>query len=367
MTKTILRLVALALVLAPRALWACTMTLQTAEPEPESGHDYTISWTAVPGASRYTVIEAAGDLEDVFGKNEADIGNDTSVEFEHFVAADTKFNYVVRAYSNSDPYDPLCAGTASVEVQGDTGVRDFAARGVIPVVGSAPGAYGAQFKTYLALHGNGQPLHGKIIFHRSGQAISDSDPSMPYDLSSDVRTQTWDDVVAAMGQSGIGSLDIVPTLGPFGSRTLPVIEVRVYNDAPNGTYGSAENVYYPGEVFQSASIAQTIHFTDARFRANVGVRTLESRVRATVNVFDAAGNLRTGSPKVVTIHETGMYMGSPEALFGLSLNPGDTMTVDWDGEAFPFHTITENQTNDPYVVVQGQAHNGGDNLAGFVH
>ena len=367
MTRNILRLAALALVLAPRALWACTMTLQTPEPEPESGNDYTISWTAVPGAARYTVIEATGDLADFIDSHETDAGNDTSVKFEHFVAADTKFNYVVRAYSDSDPYDPLCAGTTSVEVQGDSDVRDFAARGIIPVVGSAPGAYGAQFKTYLALHGNGEALHGKIVFHHSGQAISDSDPSMSYDLTSDVRTQSWDDVVAAMGQSGIGSIDIVPTLGPFGSRTLPVIEVRVYNDAPNGTYGSAENVYYPSEVFNATSITQTIHYTDSRFRVNVGVRTLESRVKATVSVFDSAGHLRTGTPKIVTIHENAMYLGSPEALFGLTLNPGDTMTVDWDGEAFPFHTITENRTNDPYVVVQGTPHNGGDNLAGFIH
>lgn len=358
--------VVIALAAFPSALWACTMTVLTPEPTPDTGNHYTISWNSVPGAAKYTVIETHDDLEDFLKTNEQSVDGDTSAEFVHWVAQDTKFNYIIRAYSNADPYDPLCAGTAQVEVQGDTGVRDFAARAIVPVVGSAPGAYGAQFKTYVALHGDGAALHGKIVFHRAGQAVQDNDPSLTYDLTSDVRTLSWDDIVAAIGTSGIGSLDIIPTLGAFGARTLPVIEVRVYNDAPTGTFGASENVYYPGEVYRIDKITQTIHYADSRFRVNAGVRTLESRVRGVVSVYDSTGKLRSGSPRTITVADPGMYMGSTEAIFGVSMAPGDTIVVEWDGAAFPFHTITENRTNDPFVFVQGKPEVGGTNLAGFV-
>ena len=51
----------------------------------------------------------------------------------------------------------------------------------------------------------------------------------------------FDDVVAAMGQSGIGSLDIVPlNLFSLGDPGVLPVETRLFNEAAEGTFGAFE-------------------------------------------------------------------------------------------------------------------------------
>src|ERR1700756_1039341 len=86
-------------------------------------------------------------------------------------------------------------------------------KGIIPIVGSTAGANGAHFKTLLRIYA-APDAHGKIVFHPLGAIASDSDPAMPYSFAPNAHVVTdyleWPDVVAAMGQSGLGTLDIIP-------------------------------------------------------------------------------------------------------------------------------------------------------------
>src|ERR1043166_2743476 len=108
-------------------------------------------------------------------------------------------------------------------------------RAVIPIVGSIRAADGSQFRTSLRLSvlpfDDGKTISGRIIFHPQGQPISDNNPSLTYSLTGHprlVQEVFWDDVVAAMGQSGIGTMDIVPDAASNG--IIPAIEARDVND-----------------------------------------------------------------------------------------------------------------------------------------
>src|SRR5262245_61925366 len=86
-------------------------------------------------------------------------------------------------------------------------------KGIIPLVGSTAGLNGASFKTSLRIEAISD-AYGKIVFHPLGQVARDDDPSIPYSFPHVVSPITdyiqFDDIVAAMGQSGLGSLDIIP-------------------------------------------------------------------------------------------------------------------------------------------------------------
>jgi len=102
--------------------------------------------------------------------------------------------------------------------------------GIVPVVASAPGASGSSFKTAVGLHNpSASPMSGILIFRSQAVPGSSADPTFPYTLNP---YETFDDadLLATIGRTGLGSLDLVATSG-----SIPVVETRIYNDAqPSG-------------------------------------------------------------------------------------------------------------------------------------
>src|SRR5258708_32703499 len=95
-------------------------------------------------------------------------------------------------------------------------------KGIIPVVGSTSGANGASFKT--SLHIAAVPgAHGRIVFHPFGTIARDDDPSIPYSFAENVHALAdflqFDDIGAALGQSGLGTLATIPDT--LGGNILP--------------------------------------------------------------------------------------------------------------------------------------------------
>lgn len=352
-------LVLLIVVFGSMAAFAdCRITVH-ATSNPQSGQKYTLSWDPVPGATSYTLLEAVTDgLTGFNGGVERSVDSSTSIEVTHYATRDVTYQYVVRAYGPADLFAPICAGSTSVEVNGDHELRTAINRGVIPIVGSAPGAYGARFKTYLRLTGQGR---GVIIFHPMGQPARDTDPQMAYELTEDVPAVEWDDVVAAIGASGVGSLDIVPDI----TAILPRVDVRVYNDGPSGKFGSAEAVYLPGDVILDRYTTQTITYSDPNLRLNFGGRTFLPFTHAIITAITPDGHVRGGLARTITFREPGTYMGNL-ALYNIDSQLGDTIRIIWDGPVVAFHTLTDNQTNDPFIYVTGRATNGQANPAYFI-
>src|SRR5439155_2883422 len=143
--------------------------------------------------------------------------------------------------------------------------------------GSTAGGFGSNFKTSVQLlNPTSAPLTGRLIFHRSGTAGSPNDPALAITIGSGEVTALAD-VLPSMGQTGLGSMDLVMT-----GAQLPIVISRIYNDqgangtsgafeelVPSTTSGAGTRILTPGTVgFLLTPIEP------ARTRLNVGVRAV---------------------------------------------------------------------------------------------
>ncbi|MHB0969746.1 MAG: cadherin domain-containing protein [Thermoanaerobaculia bacterium] len=222
-------------------------------------------------------------------------------------------------------------------------------RWIVPVVGSTAGANGAQFRTSMQLHNPGDvAAAGSIVYHPAGIEGNSSDPRLRYALAP-YQTVSFDDIVASLGQSGLGSLDIVADAGTL----LPTVTARAFNLLPNlGTLGSSVPVLHPDDALGRGDVVGLISPANMqRYRLNIGIRTLEGPVTLKITTFGADGN-RRGEPLDRTypaeyFEQTGanIFLGSP-------LLPNESLTFEiLSGRAFIYGSTTDNRTNDPNIQI----------------
>lgn len=308
-----------------------------------SPQSYRISWQPVAGTVTFYNIQEnrTGSPRDTRTTRIIDT-DQTFVDIQHESINDIQYTYTITAFHNGG----MCTMQALVKTKGDPVLRRAVRRGIVPVVGSTRGANGALFKTYLRLEGSN--IRGKVIFHQAGRPASDSDPSVAFDLTHATEV-VWDDIVAALGQSGIGSLSIVPDEGQ--AQELPRATVRLYNVAENGIYGTTAEMYPAIDFLDVNTPFQRVEVpADGNFRVNVGVRAILDGTSRAIAV--GADGLQKGiADRAFRAGE--MVMGSPEAVYGLALAPGDVLLVSFTRAIIPFYTLTDNRTNDPFLYVQG--------------
>ena len=344
MKKIILVLVSLFAAVPLFAQTPCRVNNTRVEGRTVSPADYFVRWDAVPGATFYIIEELSST--DVPGTGRRMYhSSGTEVRISHVSTFDVNYSYKVTAMGTGVPGN--CDGVTSVRTVGDTVLGRALRRGVLPVAGSAPGAFGARFRTYLRLH-SVDTLSGRVIFHPAGQTPSDNDPSLRYELSPANQEIVWEDVVAAMGVTGIGSIDIVPDEGT--PAQLPNADARVYNQATNGIFGDVVELYRPADFFDVQPLFQEIKVPTGNFRLNVGVRSIVHTI-ARVTVIGADGTEKARE-RVKVINAGEMFLGSVEGVYGVAAAPGDTVIVTFDQPVIPFYTLTDNQTNDPLLYVQ---------------
>jgi photosystem II stability/assembly factor-like uncharacterized protein len=236
----------------------------------------------------------------------------------------------------------------------DAGVYEYQStdvptdRRILPVVGSTPGANGTFFRTSVQLHNpESEPIAGRIVFHPSGAAGSDSDPSLPYSLAPG-QTQSIPDLLPAMGSSGVGSADIEITSG-----SAPIASARVFNDAgPAGTTGFTEQPLRADEAIppgQKGVLLIPSDLTVARF--NVGVRTLEEGASVTLSLKNAAGMLVGSRTRAFpsNYHEQQDAAGF---LSAVEVTPGGSIEMFVASGAAIFYGATvDNRTGDPSLQI----------------
>jgi hypothetical protein len=308
---------------------------------------FQLSWPGVLGASQYE-IQASSDGFVNTKKLKLVDASTTSVTITQKTSKPSLiYSYRVIASNPANPVDVQCIGTATTNFLG-LKLGRLVRKTVIPVVGSTRGLNNADFKTSLRFGPSAVSQTGKIIFHPAGQAGSENDPSIPYRLDSGMTLQ-YDDIVAAIGQSGIGSIDIIST-GLYG-RDYPVlemvpVEVRLFNQAATGTYGGFESAVQPADAFRPTDWSVLV--PSSRFRVNVGVRTVTA-AHATFFLFSATQPLQQ---KVLDLPADYVFMQAADQFFGAPVQEGDTIVMHFDGSdtiAIPFHTFTDNSTNDPSI------------------
>jgi hypothetical protein len=215
----------------------------------------------------------------------------------------------------------------------------------VPVVGSSQGGQGSFFKTAAQIHNPGtSPISGKFVFHRAGASGSDTDPSLAYSLQAG-ETKSYADLPTAMGQSGLGSLDVVA-----GTGAPPLVVSRVFNDGgAQGTSGLTEEAVGFAGPLQAGDAAILLVPPDlTQQRMNIGIRTLGRGAVLTVTVTSATG-FYTKTEFLKRYPATYFEQVSAAGfLDGLALSGGETIQIFVEsGNAILYGAITDNKTNDP--------------------
>lgn len=314
----------------------------TAPPETiASGTEYAIGWSLSAGATEYLLEEAT----------EADFANAATTTvtappstFSHTVTTDTRYYYRVRARNLSTGCDRSSAASASVSVQVEAPEVPVQLMRVVPVVGSTAGSLGSFFKTSVQLFNPAATtVSGQIVYHPTDGS---SDATLAYSLEPGASI-AWDDLLPAMGRSGLGTADI---LGDFGSA-LPVSSIRVFNDAgADGTTGLNEEAFRPEDALQSGQTSAIIAPGDfTRFRLNIGIRTLTQGAAMTITVRSREGvTLDSINRDFPATHF--QQTSSTNFLLGLPLTGGESITIRiTSGSAFVYGATTDNKTNDPSI------------------
>ncbi len=177
---------------------------------------------------------------------------------------------------------PEFAFVVAVELLATSGDGKAGAVNILPVAIASPGKGGAFFRTRVQLRnpqGTGR-MTGHLVFHPAFAQAGAEDPSISYTLGP-WEVQTIEDLLGAVGQSGIGSVDIVPVTTDLG----PTVQATIYADTVGGF---VEPLVRPAGV--DAPQQTLIGPSDAsRVRWNIGVRTLAAGATLTFVLFDANG------------------------------------------------------------------------------
>jgi len=306
----------------------------------DTNAQYTITWPAVTGATGYAVDESTdANFLTVTSKDVTT----TSTSFTH--AAANRYYYRVRARNQSTGCNTASISSNTVSVL--VSVPPVAQTRILPVVGSVPGSFGANFKTSVQLYNaKSSAISGKFVFHVQAVSGSSGDPSLAYSIPAG-KSLSYADLLPAMGiASGLGSADIIADAG----SAFPVTLVRVFNDAgAAGTTGLALEPMAPSEALQNGDTGVLIAPADTRFRINIGVRTLEQGVGFNLTVRNKDGVVVKTTSKSfgATFFR---QIGSTEMLDGYVLVGGETITIQLtSGSAFIYGSTTDNTTQDPSV------------------
>lgn len=318
------------------AFAACDLALRT--------EGNVLRWNAVPGSTNYIVQESLGSSETSL--NRSTKMNSLAITRRASAASTVRYRVVAELTGGiraaDDGSTDACTATLEVQLPANPEFRKLTNKAVFPIAGSTPGAMGGRFRTALTLQGTAG-MQGRIVFHPAGTIASDGDPSIAYSFAA-APVLAWDDIVESLGQSGIGSLEIVPSDGEV--VRMPDADLRLYNDTSIGTFGTFAAPAFPFEYLHPRPL--NVRIPDARFRVNVGLRTLtETKIK--ILVYSAGGRLRDLRDR--TFPAGWMQMTSASEFAGSTLLPGESMTLLLTGAVIPFYTITENATNDPTLVV----------------
>ena len=145
--------------------------------------------------------------------------------------------------------------------------------------------------------------------------------------------------------SGLGSVDLVAD----ASSALPITLARVFNDGgAAGTTGFTQPAFAPEAALHPGVKGVLLAPSDvARFRFNVGVRTLDQGANMTITVRNKDGEIVKTSARN---YERTFFsqVSSAAILDGYVLTGGETITFDvTSGSAFIYGSTTDNTTNDP--------------------
>jgi hypothetical protein len=210
----------------------------------------------------------------------------------------------------------------------------------VPIVASTRGQANANFKTELQLANGSEDRMTGWLHLRPHQIFK------RYELEPHA-TIAFADIVAEMGATGPGSLDVFVDEGP-----VPTIVVRAYDDQPAGTTGVTVPALTPADILSRNEVRSLIvpSALGPRFRFNVGVRAMEDGATLELTTFDATGVQRHFRTIDLPAHHFEQQPGSVMA--GVELAGNDSIRVRVaSGSAIVYATSVDNVTNDSAMQI----------------
>lgn len=341
MSRTPSAVAALLFAIAPSAFGVCALHLRFDEGAQQ------LVWDNVPGAAGYQIQESFDEMRT--SRNYS--ASSPPFAVKRRLSSSTPAWYAVTAFlpasilSISASSD-ACTEQIQVRLKPDPAFRALTRKVVVPIVGSGPGANGGRFKTSIHLLATSAQETGRLIFHPAGIAATPNDPFIRYSLDAGGSEMQIDDVVAAMGQNGIGSLDVVPD--ESATDVVPIVEARLFNDTSSGTFGTTTGAFLPFDFLHPPDLSLKVPPADAPYRINIGLRTL-TETKATVLIYEVSGHVK--DLRNLSWPADYMTLGSISQILGIDLQPGESLTFFFDGAVIPFYTRTENRTNDPELFI----------------
>jgi hypothetical protein len=341
---------AVAAVFAIEAHAACTLNLT--RQDLGRGKSWELSWNAQTGATKYTLESIRKDADGTTTIRTQDVnprGGSTKVTKEVSITTTTNLTvtYRVTAIGVSEP----CSATIEVSYPTDTTLQLMSRRSTIPLVGSTRGANGSVFKTSLRLRATRPNQRGMLIFHPANVPGRDTDPSITYHLPGSASVLEYDDIVAQFGQSGIGSIDIVPDFSSEHGWTVPFAEVRLFNVTDAGTFGTIGWQTQVHDFHGQAPDAVTslrVNVPSPELRLNLAVRSW-AETTVTVELFRQGSIIAS---KDFELTRDFLLFNSAVAMLQTDVQPGDIITIRIpEGGAVPLYTLTDNRTNDPALFM----------------
>lgn len=233
-----------------------------------------------------------------------------------------------------------------------TGTATESVSRVIAAAASTQGNFGSFFRTGVQIFNPWtSSIAGRFVFHPAGVPGSPADPILTFTVGAG-QTVSFPDMVATLGATGLGSLDVVL---PQGSQ-IPIIVTRVFNDAGgSGTSGFTEDALNPdvggadSAILTAGATGFLIAPSDTtHLRFNMGVRTLLSGASITLTVHDVTGAVVHSVSKVYP--PTYFEQQTSDSFLGYTLQANDTIEVDVTaGSAALYGATTDNTTNDPSI------------------
>jgi VCBS repeat-containing protein len=223
---------------------------------------------------------------------------------------------------------------------------------VIPVVGSTLGAAGANFRTEAQLHNpTASTMRGRLAFVWQGIPIQPNPVAELEYLLAPRQTIVYEDLVAAMGGNGLGSIDVFALEGG-----VPTMIVRAFDDKGDaGTTGLMVPVLDADEALTSGRKALLVVPGNlTRYRFNIGVRTLPSAypgalLRLTIYGADGAP---AGDPVLKDVPVNFFAQAPAQDFIGRALPAGSSILAEvLEGRIILYSTTTDNLTNDGSIQI----------------
>lgn len=208
------------------------------------------------------------------------------------------------------------------------------------MVGSTRGQSNANFKTELQMaNPSGDEMSGWLYLRPAGLVRRYEIPAHG--------TLSFDDVVAEMGGTGLGSLDVLAD-----RSAVPTIIARAYDDQPAGTTGVTVPAVPIDEILirNESGILIAPRNLGGRYRFNIGVRAMENGAVLELITRNAAGTQRHFRSLELT--ENQFFQQPGDTFAGVALAGGDSIEVRFTaGSAIVYATTVDNATNDSSIQV----------------